>query len=648
MKGRLKKITALILICTLSMSMAGCGKSADTSLGTSSDEAVFYGSYSIDLNLLIPYYLPDTTGKKIVANTMDGLITNDRFGRYIGAMADTWEANEDKSVWTFHIREGAMWYDNNGKEIRPVTASDYVDGMRYYADHKNSKADISMIKNVIEGLDKYYSDLQTKDDTSVPDYRKPEDLKVDRQVLVDRFDDIVGVKALDEHTVQYTLTQSCPYFESFLVTELFLPINYNFAMECGKRYGTDVEFLQYTGPYYLSEWRTGVQFVMNKNPLYHSADDISMEKLVLKKISNTNTTIEMFQRHELTSANIPGNEVDNYLKDDKLSKYVTFKDKSSVVFWFYINFESINPEWNAFVQNDDFRKAMRYALDRKTLASIFNSVNPEDMLCNTIVPEGVCFDENGTDYTDYPELKEIKDLSENTYDPKLAKEYFQKSLNELTEADGTIKGVSPGTIDMKNSLKFDVDGKLPLEVVYTHGPANGDIQGAQVLKATLENIFGTENINVLFYQTGDDKYTSCNQYGGFDISYDSFSFKYCDPYAQLGRLCATGEVNDGKFAVDAYEALLEEGSSKIVLSERYEAFAKAEAILINGGYIIPWENGGGVFCMTRLIPFLAPRGGFGLSRFSYRGTKLSEEPITQEDYDKFEKEFYEELNSLKQ
>lgn len=638
-----KKTIVLILISIMLIVPTGCNGTNNSSV---SDGSVFYGNYSIDLNTLVPYYLPDTTGKKIVANTMDGLITNDRFGRYVGAMAESWKSNEDKSIWTFKIREDAMWYDCEGKEVRPVTARDFVDGMRYYSDHKNCKADVSMIKNIVKGLDKYYSDLQTKDDTSIPEYKKKEELQVDRQILVDRFDDMVGVKALDEHTVEYTLTQPCSYFESFMVTELFLPINYEFAMDCGKQYGTDIEYLLYTGPYYLSEWRTGVEFVMDKNPLYHSVDEIKIDKLVLRKISNSNTTIEMFQRGELSGANIPSNEIGNYLQDEELGKYVTFKDKSSVAYWFYLNFASINPEWNAFVQNEDFRKSLRHALDRKTLAAIYNNVNPEDMLCNTIIPEGVCFDENGIDYTDYPGLKEIKEVGEKTYNQELAREYFMKAVDAVTDGNGKINGVSAGTVDMKNSLKFDVDGKLPLQVVYTHGPSTTDIQEAQVIKATIEKAIGPENIQILFYQTGDDKYTSCNQYLGYDISYDNYSLKYCDPYAQLGRLRVNGEVNDGRIDIPEYEELVEEGVNKTVLSERYECFSKAEQLLIEGCYIIPWENGGGVFSMTRMIPFLAPRGGFGLSRFSYRGEELSEDPITNEEYKRLEAEFYKELEAL--
>ena len=131
--------------------------------------------------------------------------------------------------------------------------------------------------------------------------------------------------------------------------------------------------------------------------------------------------------------------------------------------------------------------------------------------------------------------------------------------------------------------------------------------------------------------------------GNFDFAYDNYSFKYADPLSQLDRLTTGGAVNDGRYSLPQFDALVKEASEKLVASERYELFAQAEGMLINGGYIIPWESGGGTYGMTREIPFTAPRGGFGLSRFKYKGMQLSEEPISAEQYKQLEDEFYEQL-----
>ena len=94
-----------------------------------------------------------------------------------------------------------------GAEVAPVTAQDFVDGMRFVADHKKTKSDMSIIKSVIAGLGEYYDTLVDFDDPNLAASKKPEG---PREKLEAQFDDTVGVKALDEYTVQYTLTAPVP------------------------------------------------------------------------------------------------------------------------------------------------------------------------------------------------------------------------------------------------------------------------------------------------------------------------------------------------------------------------------------------------------------------------------------------------------
>ena len=570
MKKILSRTVSIALAMLLTVScLSGCGsKSVNT--------AEFLGTYSTDVTSLIPFYLPDTTGKKVISNVIDGLIETDRFGAFVPSLAESWEHNDDYSVWTFHLRKDAKWYDSKGAEVAPVTAQDFVDGMRFVADHKKTKSDMSIIKSVIAGLGEYYDTLVDFDDPNLAASKKPEG---PREKLEAQFDDTVGVKALDEYTVQYTLTAPVPYFESFLVTEIFLPNHKEFSDQCGTKFGTS----------------------------------------------------------------LTGDQVEHYMQDPEWGQYVTLRDKSSVNFWFFPNFESPNSEFNAFVQNEDFRLALYHALDRVTIAQLYNPYDTEDMLTNLICPEDVCYDENGIDYTDYAPLKEIKERGAATYDPALAKEYFEKALSAVTDGSGNIRGASAGEVKMGRTFSFQTDGKLPLQLVYVHGASSDEVSMAQIIKMNLEEVFGSENIEVILSQFTGDKYNDVIAPGNFDFAYDNYSFKYADPLSQLDRLTTGGAVNDGRYSLPQFDALVKEASEKLVASERYELFAQAEGMLINGGYIIPWESGGGTYGMTREIPFTAPRGGFGLSRFKYKGMQLSEEPISAEQYKQLEDEFYEQL-----
>ena len=630
MKKLATRAGALLLAAALLLpGLTGCGPKQ-------SDGDQFLGTYSTDVTTLVPFYLPDTTGKKVISNVIDGLIENDRFGTFAPSLAESWTHNEDYSVWTFTLREGAKWYDHTGKEVADLTAQDFVDGMRFVADHKKTKSDMSIIKNVIAGLAEYYDMLVDFDDPNLAADQKPEG---PREALEAKFDEMVGVKALDERTVEYTLTAPVPYFESFLVTEIFLPNNKAFSDECGTKFGTAPDKLLYCGAYVLEDWQRNKEFVLTKNPSYYDADKVSVDRIILQKITDSAATVEMFKRGELTGTSLTGDQVDHYMDDAEWGKYVTLRDKSTVNFWFFTNFESPNSEFNTFVRNENFRKALYHGLDRVTIAELYNPYSAEDMLINTICPSEVCYDEKGMDYTDYPALKPFKDSGAASYDPALAKEYFAKAVAEVTDGNGTIKNAQAGPVKMGRTFSFDVDGKLPLQMVYIHGASSDEVAMAQLIKMNLENVFGPENIEVILSQFTGDKYNDVIAPGNFDLGYDNYSFKYADPLSQLDRLTTDGAVNDGHYVLPEFDKLVREADEKLVTSERYELFSQAEAMLLEGCYLIPWESGGGTYGMSREIPFTAPRGGFGLSRFKYKGMQLAENPVSAEEYAQYEADF---------
>jgi len=625
-KAKFISVALAMILIVSSLFMSGCGESVKE---MSTD--VYYGTYTTDVTILKPFYLPDTTGKKIIANCIDGLIETDNYGKYVPSLAESWSHNEDYSVWTFNLRQGAKWVDYTGKEVAEVTAQDFVDGLRYVADPQNTKADISLVKTIVSGLSEYIDGLKACDEADSG-----------REQMEASFDSTVGVKALSKYVVEYTLTKSVSYFESFLVTEIFLPNYKQFSDEKGIAFGTSNESILYCGAYYLKKWQRNKEFILEKNPLYYDIDKISVNTIILQKVTDPAVTIEMFKRGELTGTSLSGDQVAHYINDELWGKYITLKEKSSVNYWFFNNFESKNSEWNSFINNEDFRKAIYHALDRVILAELYNPYGAEQMLINTICPSEVCFDENGKDYTDY--LADIKSLGADTYNPTLALEYFNKALAALTDGNGNISGAKAENVKMGNIASFETDGKLPVQFVYVHGASTDEVQMAQLIKANFEEIFGKENVEVILAQYSNDKFTTVISPGYYDFCYDNYSFKYGDPMAQLSRLMTGAEVNDGKYSLAEFDELVTLADSKTVMSERYALFAQAEALLIEGGYIIPWESGGGTYGMSREIPFTAPRGGFGLSRFKYKGVQLQSLPVTAEQYEQLEQEFLQNLN----
>lgn len=632
----MKKLITIIMIFLAGIlviaTAAGCS-------GAKVSTTEYLGTYDTDVTTLVPFNIPESTGKKVIANVLDGLIETDKYGNYVPSLATEWSHNDDYTEWTFKLRDDASWYDSKGKQAAQVTAQDFVDGLRFVADHKNTKSDMSIVKTVISGLEDYYNSLVDFDDPNLAADEKPQGT---RKELEAKFDSTVGVQAVDLQTVKFTLTQSVPYFESFLVTELFLPNHKEFSDKCGNKFGTSPANLLYCGAYVLDKWQRNKEFVLVKNDNYYDADKVTVKRIKLQKIADT-STVEMFKRGELTSTTLKGDQVEHYKQDSKWGQYVTLKDKSSVNYWFSMNFKSENSEFNAFVQNENFRKALYYGFDRVTIAKIYNPYGAEDMLINTVCPNELFIDEKGKDYTDYEALKPIKEQGAATYDPAKAQEYFAKAVKEVTDGNGNITGAKAGEVKFGKQLTFTLDGKLPLQLVYIHGSDSDEVAQAQLIKLNLEEVFGKTNVEVILAQYTGEKYNDVIAPGYFDFCYDSYSIKYADPLAQLERLKTGGSVNDGKFSLPEFDELVTEAAGKLKASERYELFSKAEALLINGAYILPWESDGGVYGMSREVPFTAPRGGFGLSRFKYKGIVLQKEPVSAEQYKQLKEQFSKEL-----
>jgi oligopeptide transport system substrate-binding protein len=159
---------------------------------------------------------------------------------------------------------------------------------------------------------------------------------------------------------------------------------------------------------------------------------------------------------------------------------------------------------------------------------------------------------------------------------------------------------------------------------------------------------GAENVELVLGQYVDDLYSEAIEPRKFDLEIDSYSFKYADPMAQLGRLGTDGSVNDGQYSDATFDNLVEDASVITDINQRYEAFAKAEKYMIDNVLVFPWATGGGSYQMSNVVPFTTPRGGFGVTRFKYKGMIVTDKAITKEEYKKYESQFKEDLKKATQ
>jgi len=201
-----------------------------------------------------------STVRGIVANCIDGLVEPDIYGVYVPSIAESWTVNDDQTVWTFKIRQGINWVDHTGADTgKAVTAQDFVDGIRYIGDPLNGAYSLRVVRNLISGLYDYYWTLDDIDCGLITDQNRDD--------VVAKFDEMVGVKALDEYTVEYTLENSAPYFLSLIESSmLLLPVEYDYAIDLGEDFAVDNEHMLYCGAYYISNFQRDKAITLTKNP----------------------------------------------------------------------------------------------------------------------------------------------------------------------------------------------------------------------------------------------------------------------------------------------------------------------------------------------------------------------------------------------
>ena len=366
----MKKLLAILLCLALVVGcFAGCGQSAGS--GTT-----FRKMYSGEVTTMNYLVTGSTNDLIIPANVIDTLVEYDAYGAIKPALAESWETSEDGLTWTFHLREGVKWYDYTGKEVAPVTAQDFVDAAIYALDAKNASSTEYMMEGIIANATEYYKYtsylLESENGTKTTD----EDGEAIEPVAEVKPED-VGVKAVDDLTLEYTLVQPTPYFLSVLNYGCYLPANGAFMQSCiaedgTDMFGTDNTKLLYNGAYILSTFEPQGRRIMTKNPNYWDKDNVFIDAIEETYNKEMDTIApEMFKRNETDLAYLSADILDAWLAADDTKNMVSPSRVDSSYSYFYaFNFEpkfdeAYEPDnWTLAVNNENFRQSIFHALDR--------------------------------------------------------------------------------------------------------------------------------------------------------------------------------------------------------------------------------------------------------------------------------------------
>lgn len=631
-----KRLIGTGLVLATGILLTACGQS-------NSDTSTFSSTFSANpttFNYLLDYYADNTA---VITNLVDGLLENDSYGNLTPALAEEWSVSSDGLTYTYKLRKDAKWYTADGEEYAPVKAQDFVTGIKYAADNKGQAMDL--IQNSIKGLNDYVTGA-TNDFTTV------------------------GVKALDDHTVEYTLTRPEPYWNSKTTNSILFPVNEEFLKSKDKDFGTlTPDSILYNGPYLLKDFTSKSSIEYVKNPHYYDHDKVTIEKVKLAYFdgSDQEMTIRNFESGAYSIAGVYPNS-SNYAKTkEKYQDNIVYslQDKTSWYFNFNVNRKTYNhtakttdeqkKSTQTAILNKNFRQAINFGIDRTAYSAQSNGEEAASKtLRNTLVPPtfvqvgdktfGEVTASKLVNYgTEWSGIN-LADAQDAYFNKEKAQAKFAEAKKEL-EAQG---------------VTFPIHLDVPVDQTNKNA-----VSGMNSVKQTLETVLGSDNVVIDVQQLSTDDFGNVAFLApnpaarDYDLNFDGWVGDYQDPSTYLDPFNAESGFYLKIFGLDAkedqelikslgldtYTKLLKEADAEDKdVAKRYEKYAEAQAWMIDSSLVMFAMSNGGTASVTKVTPFTRAYSLVGIKGDgnNYKYMRLQKEPVTKKQFDEAKAKWEEE------
>lgn len=396
MKKKFISLLAMGLSCM--MLLAGCGSKGNGQAdnggsGTSQMDSeqelntVYFNVVTLDAN-----DVTDSESSTILSAVEEGLIRieNDGSGdKIVPAGAESWETSEDGLTWTFKLRK-MDWSDGE-----PVVAQHYVDSFMRILNPDNGFA-YAFLAYDIEGAEEYNTGSA----------------------------DAVGVKAVDDYTLEFKLKHPVPYFVSKVSYASFHPIRLDIIEKLGDEYASNITDRVYNGPFKIESWDNGNSMVLVKNDTYWDAENVHLEKVNMTNVKEFATQAQLFEAQELDITGAQQDYIETWSERAEAGEFQKLTgDKPSV---FYLYFNQTSESANGILKNAKVRRAIGLSIDRdvytKDLVGRFQSAYG---LIPTAVNSG---DEKYRKQVEEPLANDAKTYVNNK---EKLQELFKEGLTEL-------------------------------------------------------------------------------------------------------------------------------------------------------------------------------------------------------------------------
>lgn len=454
---------------------------------------------------LDPHQVSGVWENDVVGDLFEGLVTEDRDVKRIPGVAKSWDISDDGKVYTFHLREDAKWSDGEA-----LTAEDFVFSWRRLLD-PNTAANYAYLLYPVQGaeaINKGKADVET-----------------------------LGVRAVDEHTLEVTLTNSTPYFLDQLSHYTAYPLPEHVL----KKYGSDwirEGHLVSNGAFKLDQWRSQNRIEASKNEYFHDADNVALDDIIYYPIEDRNAALNRFRGGEVDIAREFPTQQYQWLKEN-------LPDETHVAPYLGIYYMALNSRDGHPTNDVRVREALNLATRRDVISN--NILKIGTIPAWSIVPQGI----NNYEIQEMPG----HDMS--------SEERMSRARELLSEA-----GYGPDK---------------PLDLVATYNTSD-DHRKVLVALAAMWKPLGVNlelrNAEVAVH------YANLRQ-GDFDVGRAGWIGDYNDPQNFLS-LFETGVPNNyGAYSNPEFDQLMKQAATTLDMTERAHVMEHAEQVMLDDFAALP-------------------------------------------------------------
>ena len=624
---------------------AASGAAAPNSTGaTPLKEFISFESGNRELESWNMLYTQKAEDANVVTNLWDGLLSFDRYGKVVPAIASSWEHNEDATVWTFHLRDDVDWVDCNGEVKAHLTSKDFLVGFEWVMNAiKNEANNTSMPNDTIVGAYEYYELTKEAGDAAA-------DMTYEDMLAAG-----VGIEAPDDYTLVFTCPSACPYFDTVAAYNSFYPVAPALIEELGVDgfRSCDNTTMWYNGPYVVEEYIQGNTKSYIPNPNYYDAANVSrFERFTVTMISDGSISLQLYQNRELDEVDLGESSITTIQSDpsNEYNQQLCEKRAKKFSYCFIFNYDKKNTDgtpdenWNKAIANKAFRQCFSKGMVLNKFFARYNPINPLKCENDFFTMKGLCYTSDGTDYTNLV-AKEMG-LDGEAYDGK--------TMKRLRANNGDITELKKQAMEELSAIGVT----FPVHCsYYILAGSTSALDSATVLKQCFTDSFGDDfivlDVNTFVSSTMKEvvapKLQSFVHMGwGADfgdpinfltqiIVHDDNAYYSCN-MTNIAGIVNNGPASYQKDLVAAYEKftdLVNEGRAIVDDTDaRYAAFAKAEAYFLDENLIFPTVYDI-TWCLTHVNEYSKINAMYGPCNYKAVNWETSEEAYTTEQYDEF-------------